>query len=1197
MDGSAARLKSLELQGYKTFASKNLFSFAPTITAIVGPNGSGKSNIADAIRWVLGEQSFSLLRGKRTEDMIFSGSEQRPRASMAAATITFDNTDGWLPIDFSEVTIGRRAYRDGTNEYILNGQRVRLRDVNELLSQCGLSERTYTIIGQGLVDAALSLRADERRQLFEEAAGIGLYRRRREEALRRLDTTRRNMERVQDILAELRPRLRSLQRQVARSKDYEQVRSDMQALLRSWYGYHWYHLREEVEAQQALAERAHAARDALRERQGELEKRLAALRAKAEALRTQLRAWREDLSQVSAERERLGREIAVGEERVRWLGEARARLAEEIAGLEAELEGLEEELESAEAQAETERGRLRRLQDTRRRLLGAEEDGEDPREALRRQEREARQELERAIARVAEAEARREEILRRQAQRQAEAQALAGQKEARQAAMEQARASRAQAEARARRLEASLREAEETLRNSRATRQTLEAQASGLQSRLHAAKNEHAEVMAQRRALEATSGLSTKALERLQSAAQRGEVKRLLGRMPGKLRVRESAEAAVLAALGQFHVGVAFEDAESLFDALEALDGGAFTSRVAMLPVEPARRLPRLEIPAGEGVIGLAADLVEVSEPYARAFEALLGRTVVVRDRKVARRLLPSVPDDALVVTLAGDLFHPGGQVLLGLGEETRQLEAQLQGLRAQEASKAKALQRHQAEWERLQAQITAQRERMQAAEAQRERALTELTAAREALQEAGLKLSRLEQEAAQAEALDREQRQEGMVLADSLERMEATLEQARNQRASLEREHQAALQSLAALEESPELARLETQLEGAAAASERAESWLAALKARAQGIHSELEAKRARASDSAAQESQVRQTLEVARRSFAAVEARLSELKAQTEPAQQALEAIDQERSQLEAEAARLRSDLQAAEREHSQAQIMLARREEEMASLRRRIEDDFGLVSFEGDAGAPGQEPLPFEGLVEKLPRVELLPPDIEKQLQERRLQLRRMGPVNPEAQREYREVRERIEFLTSQVDDLRRAEAQIHEVIAELDVLMEREFRKTFEAVAVEFRQAFTRLFGGGSARLVLTNPEDLTHSGIDIEARLPGRRSQSLAMLSGGERSLTATALIFALLKVSPTPFCVLDEVDAMLDESNVTRFVEMLRELSRETQFILITHNRLTVQAAEVVYGVSMGADSASKVISMQLDEVEKDAVA
>jgi chromosome segregation protein len=204
--------------------------------------------------------------------------------------------------------------------------------------------------------------------------------------------------------------------------------------------------------------------------------------------------------------------------------------------------------------------------------------------------------------------------------------------------------------------------------------------------------------------------------------------------------------------------------------------------------------------------------------------------------------------------------------------------------------------------------------------------------------------------------------------------------------------------------------------------------------------------------------------------------------------------------------------------------------------------------------------------------------------------RLQLRRMGPINPEARREHREVKNRVEFLTRQVDDLREAESQVREVIAELDLLMEREFRKTFEAVAVEFRAAFSRLFGGGSARLTLTNPDDLTDTGIDIEARLPGRREQGLAMLSGGERSLTATALIFALLKVSPTPFCVLDEVDAMLDEANIGRFSEMLRELSEETQFILITHNRLTVQAAEVVYGVSMGLDSASKVIGLQLDE-------
>jgi chromosome segregation protein len=280
-----ARLKSLEMQGYKTFASKNLFLFAPTITAIVGPNGSGKSNITDAIRWVLGEQSFSLLRGKRTEDMIFSGSDARSRASMASATITFDNSDGWLPIEFTEVTIGRRAYRDGQNEYLLNGQRVRLRDVSELLSKCGLGQRTYTIIGQGLVDAALSLRADERRQLFEEAAGIGLYRSRREEALRRLEHTLRNMERVQDILAELKPRLRSLKRQVDRSQGYDQVRSDLQELLRIWYGYHWYRLLDTLREKSEQAESYAAERDALQENQSGAEGEIRTLRMKIEKLR------------------------------------------------------------------------------------------------------------------------------------------------------------------------------------------------------------------------------------------------------------------------------------------------------------------------------------------------------------------------------------------------------------------------------------------------------------------------------------------------------------------------------------------------------------------------------------------------------------------------------------------------------------------------------------------------------------------------------------------------------------------------------------------------------------------------------------------------------------------------------------------------------------------------------------------------
>jgi chromosome segregation protein len=260
----------------------------------------------------------------------------------------------------------------------------------------------------------------------------------------------------------------------------------------------------------------------------------------------------------------------------------------------------------------------------------------------------------------------------------------------------------------------------------------------------------------------------------------------------------------------------------------------------------------------------------------------------------------------------------------------------------------------------------------------------------------------------------------------------------------------------------------------------------------------------------------------------------------------------------------------------------------------LRRRVEDDFGLVAFEYAPGEIGQEPLPLEGLVERLQRVDGLPSELEAQVNHLRAQMRRMGSVNPEAQREFVEVNERMEFMTSQLEDLNEAENSIHEVIAELNVLMEREFRVTFDEVSKAFKETYKRLFGGGGARLILTDPNDLTQTGIDIEARLPGRREQGLAVLSGGERSLVATALIFALLKVSPTPFCVLDEVDAMLDESNVMRFNDMLRELSENTQFVVITHNRLTAQSGEVIYGVSMGSDSVSRILSLKLEDIEKE---
>ncbi|MFA9403560.1 MAG: hypothetical protein ACERKY_10925, partial [Anaerolineales bacterium] len=421
------------------------------------------------------------------------------------------------------------------------------------------------------------------------------------------------------------------------------------------------------------------------------------------------------------------------------------------------------------------------------------------------------------------------------------------------------------------------------------------------------------------------------------------------------------------------------------------------------------------------------------------------------------------------------------------------------------------------------------------------------------------------------------------------------TVEQAarvREDRQVIEAKHQTALLALDGIGEGSEVAGIESRLERARVSHDKSQVRVQALMDRRALIERDLNGRQERLNANRGESERLQEQVRVGQEALNNIRANLEELQEQMRPAEEALAAAESSRLEFEAQESEVRLALQAAERAHSQAQIGLARRQEELTSLKRRIEDDFGLVAFEYEEDIPGQEPLPFEGIVERLPRIEELPPEIEKQSRNLRMQLRRMGPVNPEARREYREVNERVEFLTTQVDDLRKAEGQIHEVIAELDVLMEREFRKTFDAVAIAFREAFTRLFGGGSAHLTLTDPDDLTRTGIDIDTRLPGRRTQSLAMLSGGERSLTASALIFALLKVSPTPFCVLDEVDAMLDEANVTRFTDMLAELSQDTQFVLITHNRLTVQAAEVVYGVSMGTDTTSKVIGLKLDELE-----
>ena len=1189
------RLKSLVLHGYKTFASRAEFVFAERITAIVGPNGSGKSNIVDALRWVLGEQSYNLLRGKSTEDMIFAGSQQRPRAGMASAVITFDNSDNWLPIEFSEVAVGRRAYRDGQNEYILNGQRVRLRDINELLAQSGLAGRTYTIIGQGLVDAALALRADERRKLFEEAAGIGLYRARRSEALRRLETTRRNLERVQDILAELRPRLRSLERQARRAREHAQVQADLRLILREWYGYHWHRQQRALTEAQTAARRAARALEEARRRWQDLARELTLRRETLQGVRARLEAWHRQLAELHTRRQQIEREAAVTAERIRSL-EAQARQVEaEALRLEEEHALQTERLQRAEAEiqaqgeavSEARRGLQEaqnalqeRLQERRqaeealgkaRRALRSLQSRRDLLLERRREQETLHRERQEALAKARQEAQQAEEALRRARRRKVQA---AEAQRARQDALRQA-------EARWKAHQAEVQRAEDALRQARSALSAAQTETARLQARL--------EVLEQ--AEQALSGYAEGA-KRLLKAGRGGRLRSVQGALSSRLRVPADLETAIAAALGEALDAVLLT-AEEVDEALDVLQEKP--ARGTLLPLNGVKPQEPIPPAADSACIGVAASLVDAPPALRPVVDLLLGRVLVVKGRAAARRLLAGQPAGARAVTLQGEVFSADGMVSAGRGgggalSRTRQrgeLAQAVEEARARQREAEASLQAREASLAKLQAEGKSLQEALAAARREAQRALQEEARAAAAYGQAETQAGwRRERVSTLEEAITRGERQAAQRESD-LQGLEAEIQRAEETL----RERSRALRALPLEALQNQVAHWRTQEALARRAVDTARQRGEEIRAGVERLEKRRKALAERRAAFRQEQAALRQQGEALRRKEAEVTARVEEIGALVAPAETeraALEAtLDEQQQAVDA----AQKALSAAEHRHAQARIRLNREEEALESLRQRIQDDFGLVSFEYEGDVSGPAPLPLDGMVEHLPVVTEIAPELEETLRRKRAQLRRMGAVNPEAEKEYTEVQARFTFLTEQMADLERAAADIRQVVNELDTLMKEAFGRTFEAVAVEFRQIFHRLFGGGSARLILTNAEDLDKTGIDIEARLPGRRAQGLSLLSGGERSLTAVALVFALLKTSPTPFCILDEVDAMLDEANVVRLRDLLTEMSEKTQFVLITHNRNTVQVADVIYGITMGADSASQVLSLRLDEV------
>lgn len=1193
------KLASLVLHGYKTFAKETNLVFPARITAIVGPNGSGKSNVADSIRWVLGEQSYSMLRAKKTEDMIYSGSENRSRAGMASVSITFDNQTNWLPIDYSEVTLTRRAYRDGQNEYLLNNQRVRLKDFHELLAKTGLADRTYTIIGQGLVDLALSIRPDERRKLFEEAAGIGLFRSRKEEALRRLDVTQRNLERVSDILDEIRPRLRSLEKQSARVGEYRLVQENLKNNLREWYGYQWMVAQEQLEQIQRSLDEAERASAGTKSALESDRLRMETLSRDVDQKRVLINQLMNELRALHDETQQLNQTMAVLDSRKRSTVESQGQLIMDIGNLEETILTEEKNLENLQDEQALQGKELAALSE---RFLATNKDFQEIKEqktAFEKQERELGAKQIETEKNVAILRARRQEL----GFRLDEIKKSIDSNQNRLTEIVDKKI----------KLESQLTRHQEFFSNQEQVVTALEAdiekQGADKTQLAKTVDDNNRQINSQnleknrivnrlelmRQSRESLEGFSDGAKGVLK--ASKGKVsQREVTDLVTKLDVPEAYERAINAALGEA-IDVLVVRGELDEAVLRELSSRT-QERFAVIGEQALKKNANKKRQNDSRVIGSAAELVRAENGLDQIIDQLLGDYLVVKDMEDAIRLWTE-SRDANYVTLGGDVLLKNGMALLGktngagkisytrvvrsLEAELEAVEKSLSDLREIERRSKSAINAMETKLQMLfkqrqneNAKLQQSRKDLNAVQLEIDKTREQQNWLQQQISNGEIQRAKLTQEIEEAVEKEKSNQLEGDRLAAELQSIRQKKEgfntnELEGQVHYLQTEKQVLSQALqhSKISASASIERLENDRKRLALYQDRMKTLESSLVEFEKDI------------------SQVREETEQKN-----LQVRLIQIE-QLEPQRAELTHFEELLRNASQQDNENQKELSGKERLVVHYKLELAHQQDRVAALRSRIEDDFGLIELEYKNEYAKSTPLPFPDMViETLPMTKELPEGIEEAIRLQKNQIRRIGTVNMEAETEYLEVKERYESLTTQTSDLQAAIQDIEKLVKELDVVMREEFLRTFKAVSVEFTAMFARLFNGGSARLILSDEDSPIEGGIEIEARLPGKREQGLVLLSGGERSLTAVALVFALLRVSPTPFCVLDEVDAMLDESNVGRFLDLLRDLSKDTQFVLITHNRNTVSAADVIYGVTMGKDSSSQVISLRLEDVD-----
>ena len=1184
-------LKALEIQGFKSFPDKTVLTFGEDITAIVGPNGSGKSNISDAIRWVMGEQSTRVLRGGKMEDVIFGGTAKRKQTGYAEVSLVLDNTSHIFDMDESEVMVTRRYYRSGESEYYINRRSVRLKDVNELFMDTGLGREGYSIIGQGKIDEILSVKSADRREVFEEAAGISRYRHRKEEAERKLERTDENLVRINDKISELELQVEPLREQSEKAKKFLVLRDEMRGLeISVWLDtlerIRTNNIKLEADYQEAVRQReevrvaqekAYAAAekfsqqmrekdveaDRLRfEIQGrqaqmnELESAIAVLKSNIEHNLESARRIRADLEQQEGREDSLSAQIA----------QRQGRLSEIESQLEQSRAALEEKSREAQQAAQSAGTLARELEELRSRADLGTAGAAEAKSLLS------------ALAAAAQEVLDRDESVRRELRE-----------------LEQ-RLEQAQTESRAAR-----RGYDDAMEERDAVKNVIsgyELRMDARQKKAAEAKDKHMKLQMEENALTSRIKLLTemeqmhegysKAVKLVMGESQRGNLRNIHGPVADLLKVPDQYTVAIETALGGAMQNIVVEreeDGKAVINYLKRRDAG----RATILPltsIRPGELREGQSLQREPGFVGVGDRLVSFDPRYKNVFSNLLGRVAVMENLDAAIAVARKYGYKFRIVTLDGQVLNPGGSMtggsasrsagILSRANELERLGKQLEDIRGRVAQGAHDL-----------------------AEAERE-----TTAARYELETAQNQLRQWEDAILKAEGQVSHCKSVITDLEHQQENLRGELEQLKSRSGQIEEDTQAARTRIQELE--GEAAALKSEAEGKAKGqtdlqerSARIAGELSELTAAQAALEAERDATRSSLSELEELKASMAGDRSQSQALVADYESKNESFTQQIDEKQEALEHLRGENQTQNETVARLNQEKLELEgqrvkstRESQSLNEELLRTEGEVSRLdQRRVSasmEEKQLLdklweNYELSHEAAKQQRVEIESVQKASRRIAELKRSISA-----------LGNVNVGAIEEFQRVNERYTYLTDQRDDVDRAKKELEEIIADITSEMKTIFAREFKVINEAFGQTFVELFGGGKATLELEDPNDILNCGIEIKVQPPGKALKIITLLSGGEKAFVAIALYFAILKVRPTPFVVMDEIEAALDDANVVRFAHYMRSMSEKTQFIVITHRRGTMEEADILYGVTMQEQGVSRMLTINLNDVEKE---